>query len=290
MPVNRLIVGMLTQDSPARGAPDGVNDRINQLRAGMREAFQLIPAPPPLPAAPGAAAPPAEPPGSTLRIFLAPEYFFRKNVERCRQAEASTAYTTAEKNAICTALQGMSRELDNLLIIGGSILWRDDSLGSAMARNSATVRNSLPIYYAGTLIHTYDKRNACRELYDFEDWPKLPYAFKTGAVPGVFDCATLSCGIETCLDHEKGQLKGEGVRDRDLHFIVSNTVTLSSDNVVAQPQGYVLHCNAGAGGGKVYQRPFGLDNGRIDRTDHERATASTNNLSVSIFHLPWPAR
>lgn len=90
--------------------PDDVQSRVQQIRQAMQTAFGFIPPPQPLLPLVHGGPPPAPPlPGSTLRIFLAPEYFFRKQFTNCRNRKITTAYSEDEKNLIERELSALSR-------------------------------------------------------------------------------------------------------------------------------------------------------------------------------------
>ena len=278
MAVENLIVGMFTQNSPRCLLPDDPQARLNQLEQGMNTAFGLLPA-----AANSA-------PDSTLRIFTVPEYFFRRDPTRSEQAKRSTAYSADEKNFLMHGLRNLSLTLPNLLIIGGSILWVDPEGGAVF------VRNTVPVHHNGNRIHFYEKKNECGELEKFETVPQMPYVFKPGSRSGVFTCLGLRCGLETCMDHQIGQLRTEEQYNLDLQFIIANTVTLETRNVQVQPRGYVIHCDVGAYGCNVYKNPFDAGRDRIEQTDGERSAAFTQPRKVGSYHqlhglyyLPWPA-
>lgn len=287
MPTNRLLVGMFSQNSPEEGIADDVQSRIAQLRQGIQAAFDLALTwpPPPPPRMPGAPPPPPPLPlpGKTLRIFLAPEYFFRKNINRCRQARASTAYSEQEMNIIRSNLQSLSRSYHNFLLIGGSVFWAESISFTVF------IRHSVFVFHSGHLLKEYEKKNDCGELKDFETVPNQWHLFKPGRVDGMFTCSDLNCGIETCLDHDKAQLRQDGASDLDLQFVVSNTVTIRPSSVRTNGLGYVLHCNAGNFGCKIYQNPFD-PSGEVGRGTPGVGYASANNIRLALFSLPWPAR
>jgi predicted amidohydrolase len=274
MPITRIRVMMMTQDSPIVNVPDDIPSRVQQLQNGFATARGFMPVPVVLP---GVVPAPPPPPGDLLRIYLAPEYFFRKNWQQTQAAKAISAYSEAEKTAVANHLQQFSRQLGGSLVIAGSVFWVPAALGSWQ------IRNTVLIYYNGNLLLEYDKRNDCGELRPWE--LGLPYRFIPGATPGMFNVQGLSCGVETCVDHEVGQLRRQdGQNNLDLQIIVSNTVTVKPTSVAVQPRGYILHCNAGQFGTNVYQNPFDTD-GRITAPQRQ----ADAQLRHAHFDLPWPA-
>ena len=75
---------------------------------------------------------------------------------------------------------------------------------------------------------------------------------------------------------------------RELKGFITNTVTIHISSVRAQPRGYILHCNAGPFGCRVYQNPFD-QSGNVDGTTPGAGYASAQNGRVGLFDLPWPA-
>lgn len=293
MPPTELHVGMMRQNSPLTIGADDVNTRLHQLRQGMREAFALplpappVPPPPPLNVPPpvfDGVNPPLPPPppvqARILRIFMAPEYFFRKNWANCQHNNILTAYTAAEKNTIYAALARLSRPNQNFLLIGGSILWHDN-----YPMNMPIIRHSVPIFYSGQLVCDYEKKNDCAELQPFEvQVDNRNFRFSPGRTSGYFLCDGLRCGIETCVDHGCRQLRRDRHDALDLHFIVSNSVTVQRQNAAAHARGYIIQADAANFGLKVYHDPFDWNNqiGAANRSNNL-------NLTRALFRLAWPA-
>lgn len=280
---DRIVVGMTSQDSPYSNAlADDVGSRLTQLSQALDAAFGLLPTPVPQPPLAGGPPPPPPMPGSTLRVFLAPEYFFRKRVAACEAAGISTAYSRVEKDRIVAEMQVMSRRLHNLLLIGGSVLWIDDATGSVL------VRHSVFAFHAGRLVKTYEKRSDCNELRPFESVPRMAYAFRPGQADGMFAAAGLNFGLETCIDHDLGQLRSDGARLLDVQVVISNTVAVNPHNVVTHGLGYVLHCNAGPFGCRVYQDPCRAGD-EITQAHGALACVRVNNNRMACLSIPWPA-
>jgi hypothetical protein len=240
-----LLVGMYNVDGANRSPSDNWQMRLQELRIAMHQAFGLpVPNlyPPPAPPALGAAPQPLP----TLRIFLAPEYFFRKNWARSQAANFPTAYNEGEWFSIRDGLLQLSQLYQNLLLIGGSVFWLPESSGrlvkKALHVERAPIRHSIVVAHAGNLVLIYDKKNDCMELQQFET--NLYYRFMPGVMAGTFTCDGLQCGVETCLDHDMRQLAKDGAANLDLQIIVSNTVLVKPQNVIANNTGFVLHCNA----------------------------------------------
>jgi hypothetical protein len=218
--------------------------------------------------------------GEPLMIFLAPEYYFRKDRKRSEAAGVVSAYTAAEFKSVCEGLKTLSKTVKNFLVVGGSVFYVSDE-------KKLTVRHSVPIYYNGDQITPlYDKRNDCVELAKYE--VDLGYTWKPGDAKGTFKIntkntagqkVTLNCGIETCVDQDKGELQ-KTQKDLDLDIIVSNTVSFTKP--AAKATGYVLHCNAsqtGVGPGNfVYKTPF-------KATDKVAATKTNDKELLGFWNL-----
>jgi predicted amidohydrolase len=266
MPISRLQVFMVTQNSPDVNLADDVASRLQQLQNGFATARAL----------PGHAAAPLAAPGTLLTVYLAPEYFFRKYCQQAKTSRVISAYTEDDKDAATAAMQLFSQQTSSLLM-AGSVFWVPSALGGWQ------VRNTIFIYYRGVLVLTYDKRNDCAELRDWE--LELPYRFVPGNTRGTFAVDGLNCGVETCVDHQVGQLRRrEGLDNLDLQFVISNTTTIHRTSVAAHGRGYIIHCNAGIFGTNVYQNPFDGD-GSIGAPQR----SADARLQHAFFDLPWPA-
>ncbi len=271
---------MMTQDSPDRNdLADDLNSRFQQLQNGFQTAEALgAPPPPPI----GVAPVPPPPPGTVLKIYLAPEYFFRKRCQRCQQNGIVSAYSEPEKNRVRGFLRDFSGRGGGCLVIAGSVFWLPAAVGPAIFGNRP-VRNTMFVYYKRQLLLEYDKRNDCGELRGFE--VDMDYTFAPGATSGTFVVEGLNCGVETCVDHAFGQLRRrDGQQNLDLQFVVSNKVTLKGSSIAVQGRGYVVHCNAGQFGANVHHNPFD-DNGRINAPQRQADAYQRH----AWFDLPWPA-
>jgi hypothetical protein len=236
----KVIVGMWCKDGYTKCPSDDWKARFQDLQKHMIKAFSLGP---------------KSPPPDALHVFLAPEYYFRKDRKRGETANAVTAYTKEEYKAICDALKAQSKTLKNFLLVGGSVFWVEDE-------KKKKVRHTVPVYHDGKELLQYDKRNDCVELAKYEK--DLGYDWKPGKVKGDFKVGKIRCGVETCIDQDLKELQKLG-KDFDLHVIVSNTVAMK--NPAAKATGFVLHCNASqadkTNSNFVYKSPFGL-NDKVD--------------------------
>ena len=263
----QLIVGMYNPDGPKQCASDDWSMRLQELRIAMTTTFSLdlppiYPVPPPPKPSAAKQAIPAVPVASSspLRIFLAPEYFFRKNWGRSEAARVTSAYSEDEALAISGELLRFSRAYPNLLLIGGSIFWRPKERRSIFKKR--TIRHSLVVAHNGQRLLDYEKRNACNELQPFE---ARSHRFQPGVRHGLFQCDGLSCGLETCVDHSSNQLGQDGASGLDLQIVVSNSVSITQGHAHARPGGFVLHCDAAQNPAQaswtnqVYSSPFAWD-------------------------------
>lgn len=166
-------------------------------------------------------------------------------------------------------------------MIGGSVFWVDPDRG-------VFIRHSIPIFHSGRRIYVYEKKRDCGELQSFETVPNLPYLFRPGVVPGMFACQGLSRGVETCIDHDNAQLRADGARDLDLQIVISNTVTIRPSSVRVAGHGYLLHCNAGQFGPRIYQNPFD-QSGEVTATTPGVRFVNQNGRTL-LASMPGPAR
>jgi len=281
MPIQRLKIRMITQDSPAFAGADYVAARLRQLNDGFDAADALRPILP-VPIGPnGIPLPPTIPQHDILNVYCAPEYFFRKQYDRSRNLKAGTAYTEQEKDTIKAALvQRSKRGPGGCLVMAGSIFWVVAGTGGW------EVRNTVYVLHNGAQLLEYDKRHDCGELQTFE---KIGtggmYAFRPGVTQGTFNIAGLNCGVETCVDHDSGQLaRKDKLTSLDLQFVLSNTVLIRRTSIAVHGRGYVVHCNAGPFGTRVYQNPF-VDGGDIGPP----LRGADGMMRHAFFDIPFPA-
>ena len=230
---------------------DDLGARIGELEQAIDTAFDTI--------APGVPAPAGGPHLSTLHVFVAPEYLFKRNFRDCAASNTITAYSEQDKDHILAELSRISQSRANFLLVPGSIFWhRILPKKHILARKKPPqIFNTTYAFHDGKCLFAYDKMNDCGELSHEIPAESKKCSFVAGTTFGLFDCDDLRVGIETCLDHDKGMLKKNG-EQVDLHIIASNTVTFTTSHGVAKPTGFVLHANAIQIniGNQIYRHPF----------------------------------
>lgn len=234
---------------------DAIVQRIADLDAAIDTAFTTL--------APTVPVPAGGPFTSTLWVFVAPEYMFKKNNQNCVASNTVSAYSEADKDALRAEFVRLSQAKPNFLLVPGSVFWKLDIAKKHLwsKKKKAEIRNTTFAYHDGNELFAYDKMNDCGELS-----PEIPEEskkcrFVAGLSFGVFDCDGLRVGLETCLDHDKGMLKKNDEK-LDLHVISSNTVSYTPAHRSVKAGGYVLHANAlqQAFGCSIYPHPHGIDN------------------------------
>ena len=215
---------------------DDVGHRLDDLAAAIDTAFDTI--------GPGVPVPQGAP-ALPLNIFVAPEYLFKKNDHQCKAGNRVSAYGEVDKALILARLKQLSTSRANFLLIGGSVFWFEQvekkHFWNKKPRN--IIRNTVLVCHDGNLLLEYDKMNDCGELS-----PEIPvegakHVFSRGLLPGLFNCDGLSCGIETCLDQDRGELRAVTTA-LDLHFVSSNTVTVKAENVACADDKLLIQANA----------------------------------------------
>ncbi|WP_425261085.1 hypothetical protein ACPOLB_09435 [Rubrivivax sp. RP6-9] len=253
---------------------DSVAHRLQDLSDAIDTAFDTIGPTVPVPV--GA-------PALPLNIFVAPEYLFKKNDHRCKTGNQISSYTVDEKDQILAALGTLSASRPNFLLIGGSVFWYE-ALQKKHWWNKQPrdeVHNTVAVFHDGNLLLSYDKMNDCGELS-----PEIPaeakkQTFVRGLQHGLFTCDGLQCGVETCLDHDKGELHAAGT-NLDIHFVASNTVSVTASKVACGAGGLVIQANAcpprQAFGNNVYVHPFAWDS--------KHAVVNQGQVGFTRFVLP----
>lgn len=235
-------------------ANDAIVHRVADLDTAIDTAFTTLALTVPVPA--------GGPFTSTLWVFVAPEYMFKKNEQGCVAANAVSAYDEADKNTLRTEFARLSQKKTNFLLVPGSVFWKLDIAKKYLwsKKKKPEIRNTTFAYHDGNELFAYDKMNDCGELSAKIPEESKKCRFVAGQSFGVFDCDGLRVGLETCLDHDKGMLKKNDEK-LDLHVISSNTVSYTPAHRSVKAGGYVLHANAlqQAFGCSIYAPPHGLD-------------------------------
>ncbi|MCK5022829.1 MAG: hypothetical protein KAS04_01515 [Candidatus Aenigmarchaeota archaeon] len=199
-----------------------------------------------------------------LNIFVAPEWCFQK--EHNKQKEGATFHTSNDLALIIKGMKDVSSQHPNLLIIPGSVIWSipDSTRGEI-------VYNTVFVFYAGNLLHTYHKSDWGGDTYrpgTFATTMKIEgvasawgnilrssYGIKKGGKTKnvqtnshFFECRGLLIGVEVCADHIGGMMRKEYIdkwkngKGIDLHIIVACGMSPSSEKVVAKKGGYIIAC------------------------------------------------
>jgi hypothetical protein len=219
-----------------RAVLDAVDDELN-VRARHREAQDLtISGMPP------------------LKLFVAPEWYFRP---------PGRAYTTAERAAVITGLEAISRSYPDWLLVPGSIYWSPDPPANAIIR----VWNQAPVLYAGELLLTRTKRNEHdipvpmqnRETWGMNNPAALPGAIAAPSLqPAIFNHGAREWCVDICRDHFVGEgacgyaATAPGSAGAHVYVVTSNTTALADCFLAARNNGVVVHCDGGTSTWRVY--------------------------------------
>lgn len=208
----------------------------------------------------------------TLRIFLAPEYFFAHK----EHTDPSHALERGEKNTMLSKLVVMSRNAPNMLIVPGTIAWRMalDAPSKKGADNVAERRRQKAIeeYKAdfqfkqdkdlnasayqeyvekdlekmkSSTDFGYLKRNTCYIAFNGkvlkyhkragfgEEKQDKNAVFVSGHQAGFFTISWIRFGIEVCFDHNQGYLRASMTGGTPhVHLIISNSTDGNPSNMV----------------------------------------------------------
>ena len=112
-------------------------------------------------------------------ILVGSEYAFFPHVPLTRE----------EKDARFEQVRLISAGHPDTLLLPGTFIWQEDS----------KLHNTLPMFYGGELVRTYDKQNPANG----ENWVAGQHDldYEANDTPGTFTHKGLSMGVEICYDH-----------------------------------------------------------------------------------------
>jgi hypothetical protein len=112
-------------------------------------------------------------------------------------------------------------------------------------KSEGKMHNTCYVVHNGEEVTSYDKRVDCG---DSEIASRYNLKFKNGNKKGIFEYLGLKCVLEICAD--RGTSGREGVRDRDLYFLVSCGASTLRSNCI-HDNGYLICVDGHFYGGKV---------------------------------------
>jgi hypothetical protein len=148
------------------------------------------------------------------------------------------AYSDKEKKAILDALSTATSAHPNLLLVPGTIMWREyvyfKKLRAGIERlregSLSPVYNTAPVLTGGETLHLYDKKHPSDEIKtdvrlrgtEYGDQAER-YRFVPGTASGAFQWKGIRFGLEICADHVGAKLRNElGAGTRvDIHLLLS---------------------------------------------------------------------
>ena len=228
------------------------NDRFRLLQDVVASALWLMP--------PQATTTPS------IRIFLAPEYYFAKN-------ETEKAASHDVKTQVLASLANLSGQHPALILIPGTVAYCKELLTATKDRRAKYARvmptnpqnphpvrvshNTAYVFHNGGQVFKYRKATDANELEDGErDGGRMVYVPGTG--PSVFRLLNQTIGIEICADHQTGWLSHNRPQsDLDIHIILSASTTFRSNFSCVREGGIVCHADS-SNPPAVYQKVQGV--------------------------------
>jgi predicted amidohydrolase len=249
-------------------------DRLKLLRGVVELAHRAMPVPTTLPAG-----------TTTLRLFLAPEYFFS---ETCNQHVVD--YET--RGHVVEGLKKISADYASLLLIPGTVTYFKPLVDKSLERkrlkadpthdsrlvkyagcyapgqdkSTYLAHNTAYAFYNGQQVFKYRKMLDCAELNTRDKEVKKVVVFAKGDRVGLFDFdkagPTVKIGMEICADHAGGQLSKHGASNLDLQIILAASTSMKTNYTVVKDGGCVFLCNAADenfanGTGRAWQKVAG---------------------------------
>jgi hypothetical protein len=195
----------------------------------------------------------------TLKIFMAPEFYFRPN------SGPSNSYSQQVMLELMVQLRAVLSHADfkHWLFVPGSIFWsmkqkwngveRDTFFNTALLLKGGvpadSVRNPPFTFIHKRLVSNADGAPQFQAAMLHADLAKILGGWDD-IKANVFECDYLTFGLEVCLDHYFGVLKNQVLpgyrnhtgRDKrvNLHLLTACGMPYSGANAVSVPQGYLL--------------------------------------------------
>jgi hypothetical protein len=191
-----------------------------------------------------------------LTIFAAPEFLFKDR----RSLPFNEGVVDDGLEYMAQAFSG----LRNVLVVPGSI-WSWEKVTTRDGPNAA-IHNSVPVFYEGKLVHTWNKKNLSSidglgdprrnwgpsthwdRAKDQQGNPRFETKRSGDADPYLdiqVNGKSLRVGLEVCLDHLLHTLKDKDPGGIDAHLLLCCGISQPSivpNHIVARPGGLFLRC------------------------------------------------
>jgi hypothetical protein len=193
---------------------------------------------------------------STLKVFLAPEFYFRPPVPN--EYYKHNTYPREDALAIFTAIDSMfaHKDFTDWLIVGGTVLWNNGSL-SDLPANPRVYMNTAVYVQGGKdnglkfvekrLASTIDGVPvAMTPAYTNDPNVRSIHSDWDVRKQHIFSVGNVGFGLEVCLDHLVCTVKN--IRSEyyfskhavNLHVLSAGGMTIESNAVAADINGYIL--------------------------------------------------
>jgi|GEM_PF-2632661 len=204
----------------------------------------------------------------TLKIFMAPEFYFRPTTAASTIVPQGPAYTTAEYRQIKTALKALvnNKTFYNWIVIPGTILWSGSgAIGKRPNTGLVEVCLNTSMYmkvgymkFKSSIVEKEQSspidglplgggvRKATDEIWTY-------YQTQQKRRKHVFEHYGANCGLEICLEHARSVLKDvlsdvsnwtEGLRRTrksiSLQMITAGGIGIEAANVTVKDDGYIM--------------------------------------------------
>ncbi len=178
--------------------------------------------------------------GTALGVFVGTEFYFT--------GSGGQPYAAENKATMYNAMQDLSKSLPNMLIMPGTIVWR----------NAGKVSNTAATFLNGTKVHEYDKKNWGGELGG---------EFQPGAADQSqsFSIGNITFAIDICQDVNMAMAKQQyyaqhagdatPAKGVDVHIVTSGGQRHGATKTVARPGGLAIRSDSATAGkgAELYQ-------------------------------------
>lgn len=192
----------------------------------------------------------------TLRIFMAPEWFFATS--------DTTQYNGSDVGKVIKGLEKMSAKFPDLLLVPGSIKWSPGKQDIPTGKkdevvNHDLIHNTQPVLKNGKLIHAYHKQHnggdaptkqampldveSSQPLKDYRQDTSTPVKRGKGATSGQFNVDGIDFGLDICADFSQGTLARELIEQDpnhkgvDVHLVTSAGIMKANNDLTSAKDG-----------------------------------------------------
>ncbi|NSL87286.1 hypothetical protein ECE50_010625 [Chitinophaga sp. Mgbs1] len=205
----------------------------------------------------------------TLKVFLAPEFYFRPYVEP--GAQGLPAYSYEDYQSLKTGLISLKNLplFNDWLIIPGTIVWQNTGPAGKRPFTGSVFYNTVVCSLSDNE-HIVNEKTEASEVDGIPAASNAPFTVNPAYYSTwrkqrkhIFNFMGINCGIEICLEHSLGILKNQyGFFRRwfystppiSLHLLIAGGMNIINPLIATIPEGYILRTDGMKRGTQVELR------------------------------------